>query len=1494
MTGEVYLHNPDAERRERRNGPSLLPFGLSVLLAVFLLASPAFSQTPPGTEIVNVASCTYPPGPPDNGASPVLVLSNAVRTMVTAAGCFDVGPGIAVAPGGTVPPGERLTYTVNATVSDQPATLATITLPFDPGLQDPISFTDGSAPLAGGGSLPVSASWDAVGRILTWSIPNAGAGDRILLEVVADVRPDLPADSTVRMAARADADGCTAPIDGPVVVTSVVPPVLLLQKRVDRATAAPGDAVGYTVEVTHSGAEPVLTAVSVADLLPPGMRYMPGTARRDDVAIADPSISDDGSRLQFSLGPLAPGESTNLRYAAVVAPGARRGEALNRARATALTAGGASIESPIGSAIVTIVPGPFRSESMLMGRVFVDDDLNGLPDEGEPGIPGVLVVMEDGRGAVTDITGRWHIDGVPPGLHVLRLDPATLNPELLVKDAGIEWAGSRKSRFIETRAAGLIVADFPLAPARLARCRVEAGESAIDLPAPILLENGGLSDAARVHLDAIAAWLSARGKASDGGLTATCGTPTDGMQPHPALLDNLRVLLADHDSQGDWSLTPEAEEITPAEKPRTMRNADGVSLESPFQQILRTAPRRTTILDPPDGTRTGRAHVDVDVLYRLGTSPELSVNGVRISEARIGVSSTLPSRGLAAARFVGVPLQRGENILEMSSGVDGEMASATVTLPGTTVGLKLRVPEGGWRADGVTPLKLWVEAVDAAGVRTAEKPIITLNLEGLEAPVTADLDPATPGHQVRLRDGRAEVLFAPLSVPGRVRVEAESGLSQNELFVDVLPAVRSWMVVGLAEGRVAGDAGVEGDGGLPPVLDDGISDDGGRLAVFARGPVGKSSRLTVSVDSERRRDRDQLFRGDVEPDQFFPVAGDDSRQTEEAPTQSEIYARIDGPRGFAQWGDFATQLERTELARYDRRMTGASGRLNAGKFSMQAFASAADQVAARDVFEPDGTSGPFLLSQQPLIANSETVIVEVRDRFRSERVLSRTTRLRDVDYDLDPIEGTLLFRSPIAPFDEDLNPVRIVVLYEVRSDAEDRLVSGARFAVNPAPGLELGASTIYEERAGDDLELSSVDLSWRPAPGVTIRGEVARSELDTSEDAVSFSASGRTGPELAWEVSYQDLPASFQNPTLLGSPELGSKRAGAAINWEPGESWRLLGEAYSQEDERADVERDVIAVDAEKQVGEVAILAGAKHVSSESPSQGAVDSTLAKLGVRGRIAPRLTAELTRDQLIGGDTAIGFPSRTSAGLAYELFEGQRVFLRHEIESGDGADRDRTVIGVEGRIGAHTKAQNRYSLEDSVDGYALRSLTGVETVLPLSTRAAARFSVARQDTMDGDDAEDFTTVAGGYEYRAGSSLFAGRYELRHGTRDDRHLLTGSGAFRPADAWTVFVRERLFLTDPEGGESSRRAEGLFGVAYRPDRDRFRFLFRLDHATGSGSPITAGGITPGGVLSEPAGSAQPSPSPTGTRASGPPPAGTPRWCCETAGRCRSPAVRG
>ena len=307
-------------------------------------------------------------------------------------------------------------------------------------------------------------------------------------------------------------------------------------------------------------------------------------------------------------------------------------------------------------------------------------------------------------------------------------------------------------------------------------------------------------------------------------------------------------------------------------------------------------------------------------MYPSDHEPDLQVNGMPVPSTRIGTRATLPRRNLTAARYVGVPLVPGRNELEFRAVPPGASrppegrVSRWIVTPGEAAEIRLAAPGERWVADAVTPGVVRITEVDGAGVRTSGRTVVTLAVDGA-VPTTTDRDPVEPGFQVRLDDGEAEVRFAPTSVPGRVRVDAFAGDLEAEVEIPIAPGATAWRVLGIAEGRSVGDGGVEGDGGTGPTTVDPITDDGGRIAFYARGPIGDSMQLTARVDTDRARARDRLST-EIEPYRYWSVYGDDAVAVEEAASQGKVFVRLDGPAGHERHTDVP---RRRQVAARERR-----------------------------------------------------------------------------------------------------------------------------------------------------------------------------------------------------------------------------------------------------------------------------------------------------------------------------------------------------------------------------------------------------------------------------------------------------------------------------------------------------------------------------------------------------------------------------------------------
>ena len=109
---------------------------------------------------------------------------------------------------------------------------------------------------------------------------------------------------------------------------------------------------------------------------------------------------------------------------------------------------------------------------------------------------------------------------------------------------------------------------------------------------------------------------------------------------------------------------------------------------------------------------------------------------------------------------------------------------------------------------------------------------------------------------------------------------------------------------------------------------------------------------------------------------------------------------------YALFGDYDTGLTVTELSRYSRSLNGFKSEMQSDRVDFNVFVSDTSQAFVKDEIRGEGISGLYYLSRKNIVANSEKIVIETRDRFRSEEILSSESLTRFLDYDIDYDNGT--------------------------------------------------------------------------------------------------------------------------------------------------------------------------------------------------------------------------------------------------------------------------------------------------------------------------------------------------------------------------------------------------------------------------------------------------------------------------------------------------------
>jgi uncharacterized repeat protein (TIGR01451 family) len=228
---------------------------------------------------------------------------------------------------------------------------------------------------------------------------------------------------------------------------------LTVTKTGNTTTADIGETVLYTVDVTSTVA--TLPNVTVTDRLPRGFTYITGTTTINGVRAADPKGAFDGD-LTFTVGTVATGVTSEIKYRVRVGVGAQQGDGVNRAQA----------QNPLGATSnvatfkVDVNGGVFTTDACVVGKVFVDCNGNQIQDAEELGIPGVRLYFSDGTFVVTDAEGKYSYCGLRPTTHTLKVDRSTMPLGSVLVESSNRNALDPNSLFIDLKNGEMHQADF--------------------------------------------------------------------------------------------------------------------------------------------------------------------------------------------------------------------------------------------------------------------------------------------------------------------------------------------------------------------------------------------------------------------------------------------------------------------------------------------------------------------------------------------------------------------------------------------------------------------------------------------------------------------------------------------------------------------------------------------------------------------------------------------------------------------------------------------------------------------------------------------------------------------------------------------------------------------------------------------------------------------------------------------------------------------------
>lgn len=850
---------------------------------------------------------------------------------------------------------------------------------------------------------------------------------------------------------------------------------------------------------------------------------------------------------------------------------------------------------------------------------------------------------------------------------------------------------------------------------------------------------------------------------------------------------------------------------------------------------------QVVILSPPNNSVETLHHVAVTIVGKPGKEAKCYVNGELAQVGTVRIDGK--------CEFINVEVPDGPVEIKVEAkGARDRLFSATrkfhVIGPVDSLIPNKNLYE--LPADGRSTRQIRVDLKDAWNYDVTNVKLGRVRMpEGTI--VTTDIDTSMLDHQIPAKDGQLDFTIQSSKKVGYHSVFVSVSGNEIEIPIRFTTPQEDFMVVGTAGIGLSlyhTDSDMNFSSFTQSDFKTGEFEVGnmlgyGQAALYAKGTLKEKYRVTASLDTRRRREN-QLFR-DLDPNEQYAVYGDASTITYDALTQSKFFGKIERNESFVIFGDFNTNMRNTEFTAYDRTFTGLLSQVTLKTHKVTAFATLNDRKMQLDEIRGEGISGYYFLSSSGITINSDKVRIETRDKYRPEIVLNSTEQSRFQHYDINYVDGTLMFKQPVPSIDANGNPVYIVVSYEYQSNKDKGLIAGLRYEGNLSEKVKIGSSFIVEEQSPKNYMLYGVDAFLPIFKWLTLKSEYAASRssglLTENETGQAHHTLLTLKPMKSLELNgyYREVGKDFLNQSQTGSQfDLGGKKAGVETNWEIGESGTWRTEHYRQQNQIGTVnENDVLVTRSayEHKLSEkIHLKAGYEKAERSETGNDSIgvkryNSNLIEAQVAYKWSNRLSSTLEHEHNIGSGPRT-LPTATSVGVKFAATEKIGFFLKNRFLQTEGR-KSQTIFGIDSKVTENTQMTGKYEIGGAAGEQLSRAIIGLNN--QWSVRKDLTLNTAFESTATMDSLEvptpEHQAFAVSFEYLPEEKPWksSGKFELRK-DRTMRQNVYGLGTeYKILDGLAMIARmEHMHAKYSGSGQDDdvwSKGNYQTGLAYRPE---------------------------------------------------------------------------
>ena len=870
------------------------------------------------------------------------------------------------------------------------------------------------------------------------------------------------------------------------------------------------------------------------------------------------------------------------------------------------------------------------------------------------------------------------------------------------------------------------------------------------------------------------------------------------------------------------------------------------------------------LLEPKENAISRVNHISVTIAGKAGASAKLFINDSVVVENTIRIDGLLD--------FINVEVPVGPvNVRVEAMGLAGRtfIAKRSIHVLGPVKQIISSEGSIALPADARSSASYKFQLKDEWGYSLPDVKVATVKLSD-GAVLTEDIDKQSNGTQISVVNGFVEVsIQSARSATDRGTLEISSRGHTEKFPVQYFIPEEPIILVGAVSGGLSTVYEAQDPDDLPHFgiinqnntrLGDNVLL-GGRAAFYAKGSIKPGLRLTASLDTDRGY-LDQLF-VDVDPQEQYPLFGDASTITFDAQSRSKFYAKLEQNESFVLLGDFNTKMTETEFTAYNRTFNGVLGSYLYGNHQIQAFATATDRSMEQEEIRGEGISGFYYLGNGSITRFSEKIRIVTKDRYHPEVVLETKNLTRFFDYEINYVDGTLMFKQPVAALDAVGNPIYIVISYEFQGSNSRSWIGGFRHKskLGTEDKISIGTSFITEERAQKNYMLYGVDGNVVVNDKISISAELGQS-LTPNDFVDSASVMGTA---FKTEITVDPIPGvnvrsyirtvgdDFVNASQVGGRnERGSLKYGINGKYNSSRYGVITSEYYDQSGTMGTNNTNksrVFNLHLERRVKETASLkfgyenAFRKQVTASDSILSSDHSNLLKAQYDVLLLDKIKALFEHEQNLSLNNRTK-PTNSSVGLTYPITEQLEVFWKYRFIQGEGVNRQ-SVLGFRSRLGENTDIEGKYEIGGITGQQRNKASLGLKNKWYIREDLVLNVSLENTATVDSFEipTPSHQAMALSFEYLPEMPWKAiGKYEIRDDASSlqrvitvggDMRIFAGFGAIMKLDHW-----ENRFKIGNQGSQTRENYQA--GIAYRPqDSDKINALAKLAYVSDRNSQI-------------------------------------------------------